>query len=191
MGIATKNFLKTEGYYIMNKLLATKILVAVVISILFLGSNVSAQEQVVTPDPVGQTADADQPVSIDVIYSTANPVDETLMGLGLRIHWDSSKLTFSNLTDVIDAPLLTIGTPQPDDENYDGDDNTDMIVIVSWADLSGNWPGMGTTPGLLYTANFTTATGFSGSTQINFSASSTAAGRTLDPISATITKTSM
>jgi hypothetical protein len=175
----------------MNKLLATKILVAVVISILFLGSNVLAQEQVVTPDPVNQTADADQPVSIDAIYSTANPVDETLTGLGLRIHWDSSKLTFSNLTNVLGVSLVTIGTPQPDDENYDGDANTDMLVNVAWADISQNWPGTGEEPVKLYTANFTTATGFSGSTQINFSASSTALGRTLDPISVTITKASM
>lgn len=174
----------------MNKLLTLKILVAAIMFISLVGSNVSAQEQVVTPAPASQTAGAYQPVSVDVIYSTADPVDESLMGLGLRMHYDSSKLSFSDLINAIGAPLQNIGSPQPDAGNEDGDDNTDTIVIVSWADMDQQWPGEGTTPALLYTANFTTDVDFSGSTHINFSAISTAIGRTLDPTSATITKTS-
>ena len=167
----------------------SKIFMLVCLFVLFFGHNVLAQEQVVTPDPVNQTADADQSVSIDVNYLTANPVDETLTGLGLRIHWDSSKLTFSNLTNVLSVSWLVTGIPELDTLDDDSDPNTDMFVNVAWMDMGGNWTGVGTTPALLYTANFTTAVDFSGSTQVNFSASSTAAGRTLDPTSATITKT--
>jgi hypothetical protein len=141
----------------------SKIFMLVCLFVLFFGHNVLAQEQVVTPNPVGQTADANQSVSIDVSYSTANPVDETLTGLGLRIHWDSSKLTFSSLTNVLSFSLLSTGTPEPDTLNYDGDANTDMFVNVAWMDIAGNWPGGGTP--LLYTANFTTAVAFSGSTR--------------------------
>ena len=150
------------------------------------GGGAFAQEQVITPNPANSTAGTNEAVSIDVIYSTANPVDETLTGLGLRLHWDSSKLTFVDLTGVLSTNLLVQGTPEPDSANDDGDPATDTLVNVAWTDFGGNWPGAGTTPATLYTANFTTAANFSGSTTVNFSASSTAARRTLDATSATI-----
>jgi len=122
---------------------------------------------------------------VDVNYSTS-PVDETLTGLGLRIHWDSTKLNFVNLTNVLPTNLIATGSPQPDTDNFDGDLSTDMFVNVAWADISAMWPGAGTTPVRLYTANFTSAADFEVSTNVNFSASSTASGWTLDPESATI-----
>ncbi|MEX0713607.1 MAG: Ig-like domain-containing protein [Pirellulales bacterium] len=149
-------------------------------------------EQIIDVTPDAQAAGASDPVSVDAIYSTANPEDETLTGLGLRLHFDSSELTFNNLTDLFTEDIAinpdTIDE-EPDTEDFDGDPSTDMFIHVAWSDSAGNWPGNGTTPLLLYTANFTTSATFTGPTDINFSASSTATGRTFQSDSATITST--
>lgn len=102
------------------------------------------------------------------------------------MHFNSNSLTFVSLTNMLATGKIAVGVPQPDIDDLDGDPNTDMFVNVAWADLLGSWPGIGTTPALLYTANFTTSAAFGGSTTVNFSASSTAAGYTLAPQSATI-----
>src|SRR3990172_9605745 len=142
--------------------------------------------EVIRPTPVSQSAGPSSPVGIDVMYSTADPADETLTGLGLRLHFSSAQLTFGSLSNVLATGLIIQGSPQADTSNFDGDGSTNMFVNVAWADFSGNWPGNGTTPLRLYTANCTTSAGFTGSTALNFSASSLAAGRTLDAQSATI-----
>jgi hypothetical protein len=134
------------------------------------------QQQIVTPEPVSQFAGPGQAVSFYAIYTT-EPADPAVTGLGLRIHYDSSKLTFVSLTNVLATGLVSQSQPQADTGNQDADPFTDRVVLVAWADVSGNWPG--TLPETLFLANFTTAAGFnSGSTAVNFTASSTAAGFT-------------
>jgi len=158
-----------------------------------------AQKQIITADPVSQGADSNVPVSFDVNYSTENPEDETLTGLGLIIYWDSSKLTFDGLTDFFTggelyqaSPSTSVGQPTADAQDGDGDANTDMMLVAAWADgfmdpvnhPSAEWPGDGTTPLRLFTANFTTADSFTDtdSTAINITSSSTAAGYTMDSV---------
>ena len=141
--------------------------------------------QLITPVPATQTAAAGSAVSIEVQYSTSDN-DNTLTGLGLRMHYDSSKLTFNNLTGVLQTALIGQGTPQADTADFDGDPATDRFVLVSWADMMGNWPNTALPLGL-YTANFTTSPSFSGSTAVRFSASSTAVGYTLQATPATVT----
>ena len=46
----------------------------------------AAAEQIITPDQASVTAGASQTFTIQVSYSTANAVKETLTGLGLRFH---------------------------------------------------------------------------------------------------------
>ncbi len=152
----------------------------------FISGYTVAAEQVITTQPLTQSAGASQAISFDVIYSTANPVDETLTGLGLRLHWNSSALTFNNVSNVLATNLFVTGAPQLDNLNLDGDANTDLFVNVSWADFGGNWPGVGNTPATLYKANFTTNNNFNANTTVNFSASSNAAGYVLDATSTVI-----
>lgn len=144
---------------------------------LFLSSGlVAAQtgQQIVTPAPVSQAAGGSQSVSFDVFYNTS-PLDDTLTGLGLRIHLDSSNLSFINLTNVLPTGLVAQQGPVADSGNQDGSSDTDQVVLVAWSDpFNGEWPGA--LPVRLFTMNFTTAPDFDSPTLINFSATSMAAG---------------
>ena len=114
-------------------------------------------------------------VIFDVMYRTSNG-DETLSGLGLRMHWDSSMLTYDSLSQVFAGGLQPLGDPQMDTADYDGDPDTDWYLTVFWIDLGGNWPGEGAAPQKLFTANLAATESFANSTTVNFTASSTAAG---------------
>ncbi len=138
-------------------------------------------EQKITITPSSLTASPDETVTFDVIYETANPEDESLSGLGLRLHYDSTALTFNSLDNRLQTSLQPFGGTQQDDtDDLDSDPVTDSFVLLSWADFTQNWPGAGSTPATLYSASFTAAPDFSGPTPINFSASSTASGYALD-----------
>ncbi|MBW4492768.1 MAG: cadherin-like domain-containing protein [Oscillatoria princeps RMCB-10] len=138
-------------------------------------------EQKITVTPSTLNVSPGENITFDVIYETANPEDESLLGLGLRLHYDRDALTFNSLDNRLQTSLQPFGGTQQDDtQDFDSDPGTDSFVLLSWADLGQNWPGAGTTPATLYTANFTAAPNFSASTPINFTASSTAPTYTLD-----------
>jgi len=155
--------------------------------IMCLSSYVVASEQIVTTQPLNQSASAGQALSFDVVYSTANPVNNSLTGLGLRLHWDSSVLTFKSISNLFTRNMLAQGIPESDTLNLDGDSNTDMYINIAWADFSGNWPGEESSI-ILYRANFSKNDGINSNTTINFSSSSNAAGYTLDATSNIISK---
>jgi len=138
---------------------------------------VGAQTQNVTPTPASLAVGPSQPIVFDVIYSTSD-TDNTLSGLGLRIHWDSTRLSFGSVTNTLPTDLIASGTPEPDTGDLDGDPSTDIRVGLAWASLNGNWPNV-TLPARLFTASFTAAQAFNGPTDVRFSASSTAAGYVL------------
>jgi hypothetical protein len=149
-------------------------------------ASVAAQvvnRQIVTPDPLTQTVSPGSPVVLHVNYTT-DPANADVTGLGLRIHYNSSLLTFGGIADRLGTGFIQEQTPVDDTENYDGDPLTDKYVLISWADLNSNWPGE--LDIRLFTANYTAAQTASGSTSVNFTASSTASGWTLDAKSAVI-----
>jgi hypothetical protein len=116
----------------------------------------------------------DSPVSITVGYDVSDG-DSSLTGLGLRVHYDSSVLTFVELSNVLSTDLIASGSVNNDTDNDDGDASTDKYVTASWASLYGNWPGA--LPADLLTATFNVVDDDSvESTVINFSASSNSAG---------------
>ncbi len=119
-------------------------------------------------------------------YGTANPCADHLTGLGLRLHWDSRRLAFVSLTGVYQGALAAVGPAETDSADGDVDPATDRFVQVAWADLDGAWPGSGCAGPTLYTANFRTLAGFTATTAIRFSASSTAAGYTLGAVAAMV-----
>ncbi|MBC6481353.1 MAG: DUF11 domain-containing protein [Hormoscilla sp. GM7CHS1pb] len=140
-------------------------------------------EQIVRPvqatpliSPAGAT------VSFDVEYTT-DPANSGTTGLGLRLHWDSTQLTFDSLENFFRVDFVREGTPSDDTDDLDGDPDTDRFVLVAWADFGGGiWPDdPSTLPVTLYTANFRTSPDFADATTLNFTASSTAAGFELDP----------
>jgi hypothetical protein len=126
--------------------------------------------QVVTSDPIAQQAAPSAMVSFDAIYDT-DPAAPNLTGLGLRVHFDSSEVTFDSFSDVFATGLIVnpdLVTPEADTGNEDGDPATDFFVRLAWLDIGGAWPG--TLPQTLFTVHFMTAASFSG-TQVNYSAS--------------------
>lgn len=153
---------------------------------LLLAGAASAAEQVITPTPLQRAAAPDRPVAFAVGYSTANPCADHLTGLGLRLHWDSRRLALVSLTGALATAQVARGPVESDTTDADGDPATDKFVQVAWADIEGTWPGGGCAGVKLYTANFRTLTGLTGSTQIRFSASSTAAGYALGSVAAVV-----
>ena len=147
---------------------------------------VDTQQQIITPDPLTQEVTEGNPASIDVNYTTSDG-DETLSGLGLRLHWDSSQLTFVDLTSVWVGDFVSAdNTCQVDGSDFDGDASTDCYVNVVWNSVSSEFPGDSNTPTLLYTANFTSNVPSANSTDVNFSASAQPAGYNLSATSAMV-----
>lgn len=122
-------------------------------------------------------------VSLPVVYQTldslGNPSSQLASGLGLRLHFASSKLTFDSLSlgvaeDVFFNPNTV--EAQDDTSDFDNDPSTDKFITAVWNDLiqiDGGWPAGATQPVTLYTSTFTAAADFSGQTDVNFSASAT------------------
>jgi hypothetical protein len=133
------------------------------------------QTQIVTPSPSTQSIYPGQPLAFDVNYNTSTS-DATLTGLGLRIHYNSSRLSYDSLSSVFGSPTQ-LEPPTSDTGNYDGDASTDKYVLVTWADIGGEWPG--SVPVRLFTANFDAVAGATGTSYLRFSAASTAGGYSL------------
>ncbi|MFM6212022.1 Ig-like domain-containing protein, partial [Planktothrix sp.] len=151
--------------------------------------------QAITPDfdsatAGNQTTKAFRPnnsVGVDVNYSTSDNNSSLTSSFGFKLHYDSSELTFVNLTNPLSSPIApTIGSPEADTANEDNDPLTDKVINVAWLNISGvNWPNT-TLPANLYKANFTTSSTYTG-TNVNFSSNNTSPGYSLSPTSAVLT----
>jgi hypothetical protein len=152
---------------------SSRVLIAIALLLVAGAAYGGVDEQIVTPNPTnGAFAPNGSAVSFTLVYTT-NP-SHTTTGLGVRMHWDSTELTFVNLTNVFATDNIATGTAEADASNFDGDAATDMFVNVAWTNIGGNWPAG---PSNLYTANFTTTAAYDG-TVIHFTASGGAAGNT-------------
>jgi hypothetical protein len=130
-------------------------------------------QQIIGVEGTDLTAMAGGDIAVPIIYDVSNG-DATLPGIGVRVHFDSTLLTFVETVNL--APnLFQSQTPVADTADYDGDPATDQYVLVGWFDWAGQWPGA--VPATLATCSFTVATGVTGATTaVNFSAASHAAG---------------
>ena len=137
-----------------------------------------AAEQLVVVQLSSDIPSVGEVVQATVTYDTANPQDPTLTGIGIRLPWNSSLLNYQQLTNVLSDKLSARGEPEADVANYDGDVDTDKYVHLAWADITNSWPNQGASPTLLFTAEFIVPTAVVGTSLINLSASSTAAGYT-------------
>jgi hypothetical protein len=109
--------------------------------------------------------------------------DASTTGLGLRIHFDSSVLTFNSVPEVMTNSLITpvLGDLVSDIDDLDGDGRTDKYVQFGWASLFGGWPSAPSAlPANLMSLTFDLPTGSTGSSVINFTDSSHAAGFAFD-----------
>ena len=141
----------------------------------------SAQNQEVYPDPLVAEVAAGGTVSLDVMYDVSD-ADAALTGIGVRVHFDSSKLTFDQVHETLAFGRLfdpTLVVSEADSSDFDGDASTDQFVSLAWVDFGGSWPG--SLPQKLAAVDFVAAGDFAGSTTVRFSASDLAAGYGFSP----------
>ena len=99
--------------------------------------------------PVQKVSFSNQPtgllgenVEFDISY-VALDMNNQLSGLGFRIHYDSSILTFNSATDVLQQDLIVNAEgPISDVEDFDSNPQTDSYITFGWASLFNNWPNV-------------------------------------------------
>jgi hypothetical protein len=129
---------------------------------------------------------ANNPITIPFSYQALDDLETG--GVHLRMHYDSSQLTFVGLSEVFassftSAELLYDGPFEEESDGsrtfaagFDGDSETDSYVNVLWFDPAGNWDSSIAT---LFAAEFLPKEEFSGQTSIRFTGNA-AKGYTLD-----------
>lgn len=91
--------------------------------------------------------------SLSAFYSNTQN-DETLAGLGLRIHFDSTKLTWNGFENLLTKDLIGQDSASiPDVSDFDNIAETDQYITVAWTSISGAWPAQ-TLPTKLYDSLF-------------------------------------
>ena len=115
--------------------------------IIFLGvsQSASAAEQNLVfsnSEIVFGPTDTEQTVSVS--YATV-PESAPTSGLGIKMFFDSSKLSIENLDLILSQDLIGVTDSaelfQDDLDDTDADSTTDKVVILAYLDLEGSWLG--------------------------------------------------
>ncbi|MDJ0531927.1 MAG: Calx-beta domain-containing protein [Xenococcaceae cyanobacterium MO_207.B15] len=127
-------------------------------------------------------------IPVTVTYDVENG-DNTLTGVGFRIHFDSTKLQLGDINTDFSTGLFGTVAAIADDSDQDSDESTNRQINWQYVDFVGNWPNV-ELPLVLGTLNFTTLDNFS-DTQLNVTFSETASGFTeeADSLSLTLDET--
>ena len=130
--------------------------------------------QIITLSTPNPQLISEDPFLITVNYDT-DTADNTLSGVGLRIHFDSSELEFIGTDSFFPTNLFGSVTDAAEDID-DGDANTDRYLTLSYVDFAARWPNT-SLPQELAQLSFETLSAYDGS-QVNVTFSSTASGYT-------------
>jgi hypothetical protein len=153
--------------------------------LLFLPAMAAAAQQTVTLTPASSAqllGGAD--FSLTATYDADSAAKS---GIGLRIHYNSSVLTWKGFSDVLQLNRTTQSTSaQTDSQDRDNDPTTDKFVIIAWSDTNAAWPG--SVPVTLFKINFS-PTG-KGTSPVNVTFSSTHAFQPAEAVSASVTVSS-
>ena len=77
---------------------------------------------------------------LTVVYDVSDG-DTTLSSIGVRIHFDSTKLEYNTFEDLFETNKLADPQLQDDLSNEDNDENTDKLIVLSYADpVEKSWP---------------------------------------------------
>jgi hypothetical protein len=130
----------------------------------------------VSNQPTGLLGDN---VEFEISYTTSNDNNQ-LSGLGLRVHFDSSILTFNSLSNVLQQDIIVSGEgPSNDVDDFDNNPQTDSYITFGWASLFNNWPNV-ELPSLLVKATFGVSSAVDlntvSTTAVNFTSIASAAG---------------
>jgi hypothetical protein len=148
----------------------------VVLSSALLPVYANAATQNIYPNPLTTEAAPNSAVALDVMYDVSD-ADATLTGIGIRVHFDSTKLSFDGVDTTLAFGRLfnpDLVVAEADVSDFDGDPLTDQYLLLAWVDFAGNWPGA--LPEKLAAVHFVTAGDFTGSTTVRFSSSDLAGG---------------
>ena len=133
---------------------------------LLLPVSAMAAVQTVTPSSTAVSPGAGQAFDLTLAYTADNL---ELSGFGIKMYFDSKKITLTGLTSVYESGKLGAeAVATADDKDGDGDASTDKVINAAWFSVGGKWPGAEKPSIDLYTAQFLAAANFTGSTKINF-----------------------
>ena len=172
------NLLTVSIKFIGNPFMFTmQVMKKIVIGILWLLSSVvNAQTQTVSGN-LTQLITDNSTITLAINYNNSQN-DNTLTGLGFRLHFNQANLVFISTTNTLSTNFISVDTiPVADNNNFDNNLSTSHYIGIAWADFNGNWPNQ-TLPAKLFDINFLpTGTLSTGSaTIINFSRTSGASG---------------
>jgi len=117
------------------------LLVAALIGI-FLSGNIllaHAETQTVTLTTSSLSVEPSKSFVVKVSYNVSDG-NNTLNGIGVNIHYDTSVLLYNGYDNVLTTGLIGDPSIKDDIDNKDGDDSTDKYVTFPWSDFMGNWP---------------------------------------------------
>ena len=89
-------------------------------------------------DPISLYAEPGETIPISLYYDVTSN-DNTLLGLGFRLFFNSNLLEFQKANaffNMFKAPVI-----QDDDEDLDDDPTTDQYLVIAWFEWNGRWPG--------------------------------------------------
>jgi hypothetical protein len=115
----------------------------------------------------------------ETVVISYNAEDSTTTGLGIRVHFDSSVIDVDDISDTLLNNKIVLGAFGTDDSDHDGDVSTDQYISFAWASMSSSWPGS-EGPVDLATIVFDINENATGTSAINFTSTSTAAGFSFD-----------
>jgi hypothetical protein len=99
-----------------------------------------AADQEITLSPASSDQAPGSESRLTVIYDVSD-TDNTLSSIGVRIHFDSTRLEYNTFEDLFETNKLADPQLQDDLNNEDSDENTDKLIVVSYADpFNTSWP---------------------------------------------------
>jgi hypothetical protein len=79
-------------------------------------------------------------------YEASGDTIALTKGLGVKVFFKSTDFSSFVVDELFSTNSLGVGKAQEDTSNLDGDANTDQFILLSWLDMSGQWPNILTTP---------------------------------------------
>ena len=95
--------------------------------------------QQITSTSTKLTATPAANLTIPLFYNTSTG-DNTLAGIGLRLHYNSTDITYKQVSNLLQANLFGSVSDNLDSQNFDNDNNTNRYIQFQYFATNGNWP---------------------------------------------------
>jgi hypothetical protein len=140
-------------------------------------SSNTSSKQIVNLTTASSSISAGNPTTISVNYSVDNQ-DNTLTGIGLRLHYDSTNLSYQGSSNLLQTSLFGDVTDNEDNQDFDKDPSTNRYLQFQYVDFDGNWPNQ-SLPVKLGDFAFNTSANLQ-KTKVNVTAVDVASGYTME-----------